>query len=378
MLHSIGYALSTSFIISHLFSLVLCQDTTSPSASATSSSLPALNSALVSNGASTFLNALLVDVPENSARKPRTVYAVHDDVFSKRDVAILRARQNSAFNKSLLYQISPEVVDAASLRAGTGSVVSTYYSQDTLLGGSTQRVLSHGMRDCLADGGVCGPSAPIQMYSGLGDIVTILEEDIPFDGGVIHFSDRLFTIPRTLSDTLAAVNLTTMATYISSCNSSLDSTPSLTVFVPSDDAFLSTLSRNRTLTASQVTSLVNAHAVQGCMAYSPQLVNGATFETLSGDVISISAKPDGSISVNGDSMIVQSDIVVSNGVVHVIDKPIYFPPSSTSPPPSRPPVYTGAAGWSALGHSQTSWIGVVGWSILVGIAAAAGGNFVIL
>ena len=60
--------------------------------------------------------------------------------------------------------------------------------------------------------------------------------------------------------------------------------------------------------------------MEGFAAYSPYLINGALFRTVEGVDVSISTADDGSIFINGDASIVTEDIVIANGVVHVIDK----------------------------------------------------------
>jgi uncharacterized surface protein with fasciclin (FAS1) repeats len=97
------------------------------------------------------------------------------------------------------------------------------------------------------------------------------------------------------------------------------------VFAPNDDAFLASLNGNTTLSPEQVSSFLDAHVIQGFAAYSPLLVSGASYKTASGARVNISTTPEGIPIINGNATVVKPDIVITNGVVHVIDQVRDFP-----------------------------------------------------
>jgi len=103
-----------------------------------------------------------------------------------------RKRQNGqSQNFSLLiqeypYQISPYFKPAAVLRACTGSIVTTYDTEDANLNGRGQTVVSQRQS--------CNSTGPIELFSGLGNSVQVVEEDIFFDGWVIHITSGLVEI----------------------------------------------------------------------------------------------------------------------------------------------------------------------------------------
>jgi uncharacterized surface protein with fasciclin (FAS1) repeats len=128
---------------------------------------------------------------------------------------------------------------------------------------------------------------------------------------LISSSRSFFTLPGTLTESLSSINSTsTVAEQLGAGNSSLESTPQLTVFAPSNEALGD---------SSDFASLTGAHVIVGLVAYSPLLVDGAVFQSQAGTDLSITSNPDGTILVN-DATIIQNDIVIENGVVHVIDK----------------------------------------------------------
>lgn len=64
------------------------------------------------------------------------------------------------------------------------------------------------------------------------------------------------------------------------------------------------------------------HVVEGTVAYSSMLEDGANLTTLGGENVTISIE-DGNVFVNS-AQVTMPDVLVSNGVVHVIDKYEYL------------------------------------------------------
>lgn len=58
--------------------------------------------------------------------------------------------------------------------------------------------------------------------------------------------------------------------------------------------------------------------VHNYVAYSPSLVDGAFFKAANGEDITITVDRNGTKFANGVK-IVQQDVIVENGVVHIID-----------------------------------------------------------
>ena len=106
----------------------------------------------------------------------------------------------------------------------------------------------------------------------------------------------------------------------------------LTVFAPTDDAFAAALkSLNVTkeqLLADKVklAAILKYHVVSGkVLAADVVKLDGKTVTTLNGAAIKI-AVSGGTVSLNGDTKVTKTDIVTSNGVIHVIDK-VLLPPA---------------------------------------------------
>jgi uncharacterized surface protein with fasciclin (FAS1) repeats len=72
-------------------------------------------------------------------------------------------------------------------------------------------------------------------------------------------------------------------------------------------------------TSEEVIRMINYNHIPGLALYSPDLVNGSTFMTAAGVDVTITIGLDESIWVN-DAKLIGRDLLVSNGVMHVVDK----------------------------------------------------------
>jgi hypothetical protein len=176
---------------------IVAQDTgtgtgTAPAPAPTASSRSSAQQVMNDNGAGLYARLLGINAPGSlNEGGGGTHFAVSDDSFdsdqAKRFAALMARQENQ--ESQYLYQSSQNVIDAASLRGLTGKIVQTR-NTNANLGGRAQSVLSTGEREPLSQGNSpCNGSSPISLFSGLGATVTILKEDIPFDGGVIHITD---------------------------------------------------------------------------------------------------------------------------------------------------------------------------------------------
>jgi hypothetical protein len=77
------------------------------------------------------------------------------------------------------------------------------------------------------------------------------------------------------------------------------------------------------------------HVVNGTVGYSSSLENGTTLQTLNGGDLTITVGEDGSVWVNSARVVVPN-VLVANGVVHVIDQYVFFFLSSSSSFPLSP------------------------------------------
>ncbi|PMD59791.1 FAS1 domain-containing protein, partial [Hyaloscypha bicolor E] len=162
------------------------------------------------------------------------------------------------------------------------------------------------------------PNPGIQLVSGLGNSVGIINGDIPYSGGLIHTTDSFFTIPSPLSTTVNSTGLSALGTLLNRANLSntFDAADSVTIFTPNNAAFAAAANYNSN--AATLPNLLSNHVIPNFLGYLPVLTDGAVYQTLANETLTISIK-NGVYYVNG-AKIISSNTILSNGVAHVIDQ----------------------------------------------------------
>lgn len=207
--------------------------------------------------------------------------------------------------------------------------------------------------------------------SGLLRQSRVVTADATFTGGIVHIIDSVLTIPMNDSATAVAANLTALAGALTTADlvSTLDSAEDVTVFAPSNSAFAAIQNLAANLSTEQLSSVLTYHVVQGTVGYSSSLTSGAQLTTLNGGQVTITID-DGDVFVNSAEVQI-ADVLVSNGVVHVIDN-VLNPDNSTARPDvtasTQQPAFTGAS--SASDVPFTSGITATGSAAPTGGAGA--------
>ncbi|KAK4032119.1 FAS1 domain-containing protein [Parachaetomium inaequale] len=169
--------------------------------------------------------------------------------------------------------------------------------------------------------------------------------DFNFVGGTLHIIDTVLTIPGSLTDTLIAGGLTAAVGALrrAGVETPLNTASDVTVFVPSNDAFNAIGSLVNGMTLEQLTAVLNYHVVQGKVLYS-QLIAAGTQLTAEGASLNFRIQ-NGGLFVNS-ARVVASDILVGNGVVHVVDGVLNPANTTATPNPSaatQEPAFNGAS-----------------------------------
>jgi uncharacterized surface protein with fasciclin (FAS1) repeats len=90
----------------------------------------------------------------------------------------------------------------------------------------------------------------------------------------------------------------------------------ITIFAPNNDAFAAIGSLAATLSMTDLTNILKYHVVDS-VAYSTDLTN-TTLKAADGTELKITVA-NGTVFVNS-AKVVEADLLVSNGVVHVLDQ----------------------------------------------------------
>ena len=175
-------------------------------------------------------------------------------------------------------------------------------------------------------------------------------KDIAYDNGIIHVIDSFLVVPANVSTTAIAANLTSVVGALTTADlvQAVDITPDVTIFAPSNMAFSSIGSALTNISKKDLTSVLTYHVVPGVIGYSSNLKN-MTLTTLNGGDVTITIV-NGSVYVNSAKVIVP-DVLVANGVVHVIDN-VLNPANSTATPntamSTQMPAFPGASSVSGV------------------------------
>ncbi|MCJ1462719.1 hypothetical protein MMC07_001322 [Pseudocyphellaria aurata] len=303
------------------------------------------------------LTAVLTSTPELS--KLTSLASQYPDLVkalsSAEDVTIL-APNNAAFDKYLtptilrLIQQYPKIAEAVLtyhvLRATVpaSAFVTAPAFIPTLLESPDLTNVTGGQ---VVEGFAKGKD--IEIVSGLRKVSTVVKGDIEFDGGLIHIIDTVLTTPISISETALLAGLTDLAAALVATGlvETVDTTSDLTVFAPDNAAFKKVASQVSKLTTAQLTGILGYHAVKGPIGYSSKLKNGQTLTTTTGEKVTITIS-GGNIFVN-DAKVIVPDVLVANGVVHIID--------SVLSPPSGGSNSTGGAGTPTASGSPTGATG---------------------
>ena len=131
---------------------------------------------------------------------------------------------------------------------------------------------------------------------------------------------------------VAAGQFKTLASLLTSAGlvKTLQGKGPYTVFAPTDAAFakvpkatLNKLSKDKAL----LKSVLLYHVVSGKVPASTVVtLNGKTAKTVNGAPVKISVK-GGKVYLNGSTMVTKTDIMASNGTIHVINK-VLLPPAN--------------------------------------------------
>lgn len=147
---------------------------------------------------------------------------------------------------------------------------------------------------------------------------------------IVHEIEAVLNIPPKLSTLLDSgivksyTTLVTQAANSAGVIPALESTRGITVFLPNDEAFSKVLAglNGQTPDANFLKAVLANHVINGTTVYSSDIVNDSKYTSAGGEQFNFSTSyPNGTFVTSGNftAKIVQSDIPIMNGVVHIID-----------------------------------------------------------
>lgn len=139
----------------------------------------------------------------------------------------------------------------------------------------------------------------------------------------MHIVDTVLTVPPPVSTSAVDSQLTALAGALKQTNllDAVDGLKDVTIFAPSNKAFQNIGSATGSLSEQQLSGILEYHVINGTVGYSTLLTTGLaneSFPTLAGQNLMVTSE-SGKVFVNSAEVTI-TDIIVSNGVMHVIDK----------------------------------------------------------
>jgi transforming growth factor-beta-induced protein len=305
--------------------------------------------------------------PTNAAFSKTTYYPILGPAFDKNDVGTIQS--------ILSYHVLHGFHDSKSL-------LPQFQYFTTWLNNVTMSNVTGGQHV----GGVMQSGTQMVWTSGLQSRSVVTEKDgmdIAFSGGVVHIVDTLLTPPTSFpataerfSTSAEPFQLTSFlgATY-SSLNKTipdlaayLNTTSDITIFAPNNIAMETVASDLASIAKGDpaaFTKLLQYHIVPKGPYFTPQLTNATTLQTVNGASLTATFAAN-SIFIN-NARIITPDIILQNGVMHVIDVVLSPDKAAVSPEPSlatQKPVLASNANFST---SEAPFTTFMPWNVVTSL-----------
>lgn len=145
----------------------------------------------------------------------------------------------------------------------------------------------------------------------------VVLKDIKYGNGVIHYVDKVFWFPRFASATMRNAQAGAMIAAINtaSLSSVFDTASNITMFVPLDTVLEAALGGGD-VGPDKLKDILMAHVAHGAH-YSPDVMKGEAITMMNGEKVTVTLE-DHTFRIGG-AKVVLSDVLLRNGVAHVVD-----------------------------------------------------------
>ncbi|KAK1997105.1 Fasciclin-domain-containing protein [Colletotrichum falcatum] len=200
------------------------------------------------------------------------------------------------------------------------------------------------------------PGDVIIFTSSEGTRTTQVKGDIRFSGGLIQVVNNLLIPPSRLENSTDSFGLSAFlgALYTARLLPSLSEKRNVTIFAPRNEAFQRVAGYLKDLDEDAVRNFLNYHVVEGRVIPSSGLKNGTSLNTPTGHSLNV-IRSGNNLFLNS-AQVVQPDILLANGIMHIVDNVLNPEKASAVPNPTairQAPVYPES---SASGMPFTSAI----------------------
>ena len=211
------------------------------------------------------------------------------------------------------------------------------------------------------------PGDVVVFTSGAGSRATLIDGDIAFKGGLIQVVDTLMLPPERLEPTarVAYKDLTAFlaALYAADLIPSFADAANVTIFAPRNSAFQLLAGTLTNLSTEALARVLRYHIVPNQVLLSPQLANGTNLTTAcadaAGNPVPAHVLRAGNNAYVDRSQIIQPDILIANGVVHMVDGVLNPDAPGVLPDPAvgtQPPVFPQSGATSTGSRVATPFV----------------------
>ncbi|KAK3290795.1 FAS1 domain-containing protein [Chaetomium fimeti] len=238
-----------------------------------------------------------------------TIAAPNDNAFMK--LGNWNTYNESTVAATLKYHILKQIIDMPSIIKGDSVWASTSLTDENFKVTGGQRLILTKQ-----------PGGEVVFTSGFATRGTVLTEDLPFDNGLVQVIDSVMRVPETLESTArsAYTDLTAFvgALYATGLMSEVAQQKDVTIFAPRNAAFQQLAGAFADMDDETLKRILRYHIVPGQLSHVWELKNSSSLASADkGNKVSITRHTN-FIYVNS-AEVIQADILISNGLVHMID-----------------------------------------------------------
>ena len=253
---------------------------------------------------------------QQDSQQPITILAPSDGAFKRIPNSPLGAafanKEPDSIRSALQYHILPG-------KHQSSSFSQTFQFLPTWSIDEAHTSVSSGQRVAVVRQG----DSDFVFVSAEGTRSNVEKADIAFTGGTLHIIDMPVVPPQPFPVTAEAFNLTAFVGALYGNNETLagliNGTSDITIFAPNNLAFQTIGSTVTSISNDSLSELLEYHILisQGGPHYTTSLRNGTTLQSLQGGNVTI-REASNSLFINS-AKVLQSDLLIANGVMHVVD-----------------------------------------------------------
>jgi uncharacterized surface protein with fasciclin (FAS1) repeats len=227
-----------------------------------------------------------------------TVFAPNNDAFAE---ARLDLKEVEAVTATLLYHTLGVEVKSTDLKA-----LQFVHSLST----DDKYVFLNGTGQTL---GVAKEGTEVRV-----NVIRVVLADVICSNGIVHVIDHVIRLPQKTSVIAkeARLNVLVEAVVKAGLVDTVDTTPGITIFAPTDEAFFRAKIDPRVVPVDTLKAVLANHVVPA-VAFSTDLKDGEQVQTLGGATLTVRIK-DGRVYV-ANARVEYPNVITADGVVHVID-----------------------------------------------------------